>query len=97
MVNLIILLVFFYFVSRVSHLLTMKWTASLKKLGAIVLAYGVGLLLRTAGLFQREAKAILRCNNRERTGAYIPKRKLSRDLISEGKAVTEAISRVNQM
>ena len=86
MINLILLVIFYFTFPILIIYLCKKWSL-LRKLGAIVLAYGFGLLIGTAGLFPKGSDGYRLALE----GNVTLEQTVLDNLISEGKAVPEDI------
>ncbi len=86
MINLILLVIFYFTFPILIIYLCKKWSL-LRKLGAIVLAYGFGLLIGTVGLFPKGSDGYRLALE----GKVTMEQTVLDNLISEGKAVPEDI------
>jgi uncharacterized membrane protein len=84
MIKLILLVLFYLLFPLIIIWLCKKWSF-LKKLGTIVLAYGFGLLIGTAGLFPKGSEGY----RMARLGETTLKQPVLETLIAEGKAAPE--------
>ena len=86
MIKIIILILFYFLFPVLIIRLCRKWRF-FEKLGMIVLAYGFGLIIGTAGLFPEGSDGY----RQKRMGENVLKASVLEELISEGKAVREDI------